>query len=178
MLKGYGSDFAIAASLIGDFGTAKRMGRYTLLQAFEKVIERQECLFTDEWNYIWWYIANSGEPEIIIDYGKINYEDSVVWQELKESSNTAIVGGHTYYPEEVTEFMIRNGISYGQKVLSRCRASWYRTSYEYDEYDIDWECHIIRVEYTPVIDIPMVFDNPFQKYRGETKLTFVEASND
>ena len=179
MLNGYGSDFTIAASLVKDFGTAKRMGRYTLLQAFEKVIERQECLFTaDNWNYIWWYIANSGEPEIIIDFGKGIDETSVVKQELRESGNAAIIGGSDYYPaEKIINFMIKNGISYGQKVLTKCRASWHRTSYEYEEYDIDWESHIIRVEYSPVIDIPMMFHSPFQKYRGETKLMFVEACN-
>lgn len=86
--------------------------------------------------------------------------------ELEDSGSTMLMGGdwaNQYHDDLYQKFMLTQGISYGQKILTRWRGSWYRTSYEYDEYDIETESEIIFVEYVNYVDIPVIFKNPFQR---------------
>lgn len=172
MLEGIGSDISVMARIIEDFGARKKLSRLTLPQMLEKVIGRRESVISvgSDPSYVWWSIINRGEPEIEADMGKMRFADRRKYTIIGEFEDTGaqMLMGNDWanqycYEDLYQSFMLTQGISYGQKILTRWSGSWYKTSYEYDEYDIETESEIIFTEYVSYVDIPVIFKNPFQK---------------
>lgn len=165
MLQGLGSDFTVASRIIEDFGQKRKMNGYTLAQTLEKVIMRRESVIGSgsEPSYVWWHMENRGELEIIADMGKRDRRRSIVVDTYEQDGGQRLLGWGDKWPHDYLYEMITTGISLGQQVLSRCHGGYYRTSYEYEEYDLDWHTEIIFVDYSNGIDIPLTFENPFKR---------------
>lgn len=179
MLDGIGSEVSVMARIVEDFGERRKLNKLTLPQMLEKVIFRQESVIASGSNpsYVWWSIVNRGEPEIEADMGKLKYDRCkyTIIGEIEDSGFTTLMGNGwaSQYTEDLYEkFMLTQGVSYGQKMLTRWCGSWYRTSYEYDEYDIEIESEIIFSEYVNYVDIPVIVSNPFQRATS-LKLTMI-----
>ncbi len=168
---------------------AKASTKYTLPMVLEKVCVRKESVasFADERpSYIWWHMGldQYGEYAPICDLGKlpsavteannkrklrINWprnemEDDGAW---KVALNTEMRSWGDP-PTTPLHQMLTLGLSFHQRVLTRCVGETHRCSYEYDEWDSSWEAEIIYAERAVCFDIPLTFDNivPDSQFRG------------
>lgn len=169
--------------------SAKACTKYTLPMVLEKVCVREESVasFADDCpSYIWWRmgIDKYGEYAPICDLGKLPSEVleaknrrklRISWPRNEMASEgawkvalDATISSWGDGPSTPLDQMISLGLSFHQKVLTRCVGESHRCSYEYDEWDSSWQAEIIYAERAGCIDIPLTFDNivPESKFRG------------
>lgn len=168
------------------FEQARAHTRYTLPQLLEKVIDRKESVATfcdNSPSYIWWTMGLNEYNEVvpIPDLGKL--AESVKSADFKRSRTLRVSWtksqmdndgpwklclndevhsydrGEGHGPRSALYLMMVHGVSFGQRILTRCAGSTYRSSWECEEYDSTWEADVIYAEPTRVIDIPFEFPN-------------------
>jgi hypothetical protein len=167
------------------FEQARLHTRYPLHCLLEKVIERQESVATfhdDSPTYIWWKMGLNEYSEIapIPDLGKLSevkradYEKSrrlrVNWpkSQMENDGPWSVClndevrpydRGEDQGPQSELYLMMTYGLSFGQRLLTRCVGEWHRSSYECEEYDSTWEAEVIYADAARVIDVPFDFAN-------------------
>jgi hypothetical protein len=154
----------IAANLNGYFPNTG----YTPAQVWEKVVNRQESVTggcgVPQW--LWGnvvYEAGDDEPELLLDTGHynmfmikdargrwINKHYNVVHDISEGFGAWDVIGGINFdlWPrrcENGWDFCALFGLMPTQRILLRGEGDWHRTSYEYDEWDLDWASEIIYV---------------------------------
>jgi hypothetical protein len=157
---------------------------YTLHQALFKVCETRESITSASDNYpsyIWWYLGTDEHGEVIpiLDLGKLACvplrdqprRHRYVWpREINDDDGPWAVAvseppWSILYPS-ATYAMMTMGISIGTRVCTRLVAEHYRCSYEYDDWDTRIEHEIVFIDRSPVIDVPLTFENRGPEFRG------------
>jgi hypothetical protein len=181
MHSGFSSLGAVALRIMEDFGSRTRMNRYTLLQTLEKVVMRGESVAScheDIPSYIWWYIGMDeyGDIAPIVDYGKLRivpYGDRrfrYIWPKEYAENDGAwflCVGedwngsddDQSWRGPEALDVMVKLGLNFGQRVLTRHTGSWSSPSYYDNDVDEYHDVEIIYAEPSSRIDIPLWFNS-------------------
>ncbi len=157
MFNGVGSLGGIAHQLMRDYAERpmKHANRMNLLSALYWTIDQQRTLSSRHHRqpcYIWWHLSIDEYGQIYpsIDYGPMSsHVDRMVYPHIDEhiSDSWDIVLPHdfrndgqswpNYDPDDI---MIRNGLSFGQQILSRGIGFW---EGDYDESNLNWTVEVI-----------------------------------
>ncbi len=187
----FGTIGSVALRIIEDFGEKRirhglRMNRYTLWQILQKVVEHRESVEScsnDVPSYIWWHLGVSDEGEIVpvISHGAMAKKKTIwldkrqreyrwVWPyetSREEGPWRAALGVEVgYWGHDPEYYMMRLGLSFGQKVLSRTVGYSSPPSYCNEDGDSGYETEILYIEPCPVIDIPLRLENRKPEFKS------------
>jgi hypothetical protein len=168
------------------FEQARAHTRYPLPLMLEKVINRRESVATYSDNspsYIWWTMGLTKYNELapIPDLGKLpesvrqrdyakshrlrvswpksQMDNDGPWKLCLDDEVYSYDRGEGLGPQSELYLMMVYGVSFGQRILTRCSGETYRSSYECEEYDSTWDAEVIYAEAARAIDIPFDFPN-------------------
>lgn len=156
MINGFSTLGAVALRMIEENQKRpiRHSTKYTLDQAIEKVCFRKETIYAEGsgWSYLWWWFCiDQGETSVEWDQGKLRtipYEKSsyryiAVVEDFEQDRLYQDYKVEGYFAD-VADAMLRMGMSFGQKALSRTRTEW--SSDYWGESDSSTDTELLYVE--------------------------------
>lgn len=144
----------------------RRATGYTLPFLLEKLY-RRESIISEKWSFVWWHLdISEGVLSVVVDGGKRrsfwhNGNSRAVFYNPIQDEGYEPAGLCKY--ESILYFMMRHGVSLGQKILSAVK---YGSSTDYwGEFDSWFEDWIIYAEPSTGVDIPLSLTADFMPRR-------------
>lgn len=178
MFNGFGSQGSVISQIIADCNEhdMRAATKYDPRQIIEKVWYRRESVAShgdDVPSYVWWTLKldENACPVPDVDYGMLpngvriggtdrswrsrEYRHAWPRGESEHLGDWHVVLGthdkarNSEFYDDPWDFVLQQGMAVGQHFLTRCYGHYYRSSYEYDEWDVDWTAEIIYADESP-----------------------------